>query len=104
MRASLADALVGLGVAVVDIPFDGGVNNRPGTRHGPRGIRNQSTMMRSMHHVTRLDPFAQRRIADIGDVRFSSIYNLEQISNDIAAYYSSIRRAGVIPLSAGGDH
>ena len=93
MRAPLAESLEELDIALVGIPFDGGVSNRPGARHGPREIRNQSSMMRS-----------QARIADIGDVRFSSIYDLKQVSDDIAAYYSAIRRAGVIPLSAGGDH
>jgi guanidinopropionase len=104
LRAPLADTLEALDIALVGIPFDGGVSNRPGTRHGPREIRNQSSMMRSAHHITGLDPFAQARIADIGDVRFSSIYDLEKVSDDIAAYYAAIRKAGVIPLSAGGDH
>ena len=104
MRAPLADSLEELDIALVGIPFDGGVTNRAGTRHGPREIRNQSSMSRSLHHITRLDPFAQARIADIGDVRFSSIYDLEQTCIEITAYYSAIRRAGVIPLSAGGDH
>ncbi|KPQ21467.1 MULTISPECIES: agmatinase [unclassified Halomonas] len=104
LRAPLADTLEALDIALVGIPFDGGVSNRPGTRHGPREIRNQSSMMRSAHHITGLDPFAQARIADIGDVRFSSIYDLEKVSDDIAAYYAAIRNAGVIPLSAGGDH
>ncbi|OBA00490.1 agmatinase [Halomonas sp. G11] len=104
LRAPLADSLEALDIALVGIPFDGGVSNRPGTRHGPREIRNQSSMMRSAHHITGLDPFAQARIADIGDVRFSSIYDLEKVSDDIATYYAAIRKAGVIPLSAGGDH
>jgi len=104
LRAPLADTLEALDIALVGIPFDGGVSNRPGTRHGPREIRNQSSMMRSAHHITGLDPFTQARIADIGDVRFSSIYDLEKVSDDIAAYYAAIRNAGVIPLSAGGDH
>jgi len=86
LRAPLAESLDELDIALVGIPFDGGVSNRPGARHGPREIRNQSSMMRSLHHITRLDPFAQARIADIGDVRFSSIYDLEQVSNNIAAY------------------
>ncbi|PAU76808.1 agmatinase [Halomonas salipaludis] len=73
-------------------------------RLGPREIRNQSSLMRSIHHVTRQDPFAQARIADIGDVRFSSLYDLERVSDDIAAHYRAIHQAGLLPLSAGGDH
>ena len=46
MRAPLAESLEELDIALVGIPFDGGVSNRPGARHGPREIRNQSSMMR----------------------------------------------------------
>jgi guanidinopropionase len=60
--------------------------------------------MRGLHHVTRLDPLAQRHIADIGNVRFSFIYHFEQVSNDIATCYGAVHQANVIPLSAGGDH
>jgi arginase family enzyme len=42
-------ALKGLEIALVRIHFDGGVSNRPGTHHGPRKIRNQSTIMRGLH-------------------------------------------------------
>ncbi|WP_224750213.1 agmatinase [Halomonas sp. ML-15] len=104
LRAPLAERLDALDIALVGIPFDGGVSNRPGARLGPREIRNQSSLMRSIHHVTRQDPFAQARIADIGDVRFSSIYDLGRVSDDIATHYRAIHQAGVIPLSAGGDH
>ncbi|APX94905.1 agmatinase [Halomonas sp. 1513] len=104
LRAPLAERLDDLDIALVGIPFDGGVSNRPGARLGPREMRNQSSLMRSIHHVTRQDPFDQARIADIGDVRFSSIYDLERVSDDIAAHYRAIHQAGVLPLSAGGDH
>jgi guanidinopropionase len=97
-------ALKGLEIALVRIHFDGGVSNRPGTHHGPRKIRNQSTIMCGLHHLTRLDPFAQRHIADIGNVRFSFLYHFEQVSNDIAACYSVVHQASLIPLSAGDDY
>ncbi|OYW58053.1 MAG: agmatinase, partial [Bosea sp. 12-68-7] len=29
-------------IALLGVPFDGGVTNRAGTRHGPRELRNQS--------------------------------------------------------------
>lgn len=104
MRAPLAEGIEALDIALVGIPFDGGVSNRPGARHGPREIRNMSSLMRTIHHVTRLNPFELCRIADIGDVRFSSIYDLGRVSQDISAFFRELKHAGVIPLSAGGDH
>src|SRR5579863_9950643 len=43
-----------LDIAVVGVPWDGGTTNRPGARHGPREIRNTSTLMRRIHHVSRV--------------------------------------------------
>ena len=35
-----------LDVAVVGVPFDIGTSNRPGARFGPRGIRDESVLIR----------------------------------------------------------
>ncbi|MEO1650446.1 MAG: arginase family protein, partial [Pseudomonadota bacterium] len=42
MRAPLVSSLSDVDIALVGVPFDGGVTNRPGARHGPREVRNQS--------------------------------------------------------------
>src|SRR5256885_4305054 len=39
-----------LDIAIVGVPWDGGTTNRPGARHGPREIRNMSTLMRRARH------------------------------------------------------
>jgi arginase family enzyme len=36
-------------IGLVGVPFDGGVTNRPGARHGPRDIRNQSSLIRKIN-------------------------------------------------------
>src|SRR4051812_49899465 len=41
-----------LDIALVGVPWDGGTTNRPGARHGPREIRNMSTLMRRGDHVS----------------------------------------------------
>ncbi len=104
LRAPLARSLDEVDIGLVGIPFDGGVTHRPGARHGPREIRNMSTMMRSYHHVTRFNPFDACRIADVGDVRFENIYNLDEAIGDIERFYRHLAEAGVTPLAAGGDH
>ena len=104
LRAPLARSLDEVDIALVGIPFDGGVTHRPGARHGPREIRNMSTMMRSYHHVTRFNPFDACCIADVGDVRFENIYNLDEAIGDIERFYRHLAEAGVTPLAAGGDH
>jgi guanidinopropionase len=104
MRAPLATSLEGLDIALIGLPFDGGVTHRAGARHGPREIRNASTMMRNIHHATRQNPYAQCRVADVGDVRLSDVYHLDRAIAEIEAFYRLVREANVIPLTAGGDH
>jgi guanidinopropionase len=104
MRAPLAESLADVDIGLIGVPTDLGVTNRPGARHGPREIRNQSSFMRAFNLGMRLNPYDLCRIADLGDVRFSSRYDLPSQVNDITAYYQKVKSAGVIPVSAGGDH
>ena len=66
-------------VALLGVPFDGGVSNRPGARHGPRAVRDQSSLVRGIHHLTRVNPFDLAKVADVGDVPFSSLTDLPQV-------------------------
>lgn len=93
-----------LDIALVGIPFDQAVTNRSGTRMGPREIRNQSRLVGAYNHHTQMSPCTNFRIADIGDVPFSSVYDLEATARDIGNFYHNIATAGVIPITAGGDH
>jgi guanidinopropionase len=90
-------------IAILGIPFDGAVTNRAGARHGPREMRNQSSMMRRVHHVTGISPYDQARVADCGDVPVNPIDLMETLDL-VAGFYEGVRRAGSVPLSAGGDH
>lgn len=104
MRTPVAENLADIDIALIGVPFDGGVTNRPGARHGPREIRNMSSLTRGIHHVTRVNPFELCRVADAGDVPFDEVFNLDKAVNEIEAFYRHIHEAGVIPLTAGGDH
>jgi guanidinopropionase len=90
-------------IALVGVPFDGGTTNRTGARHGPREVRNQSSLVRKVHHVTRNSPFDVARVADCGDVPINPL-DLEQTLESVEHYYRDVRKAGAIPLSVGGDH
>jgi guanidinopropionase len=91
-------------IALVGVPYDGGVTNRAGARHGPREIRNSSSLMRTIHHVTRFRPFDACCVADMGDVRFNSMYDSKAVVEDIESFFTCLADAGVVPLAAGGDH
>ena len=102
MRAPLAESIEGLDIALIGVPTDLGVTNRAGARHGPREIRNASSLMRTRNLAMGINPYELCRIADVGDVRFTSQFDLECQVNDIEAYFSKVRDAGVLPVTAGG--
>ncbi len=97
------ESLEGLDVALIGVPMDLGVTNRPGARFGPRAVR---TMERvgPYNHALDVVPNAVLNIADVGDVPFQTRFNLEKSINDIEEYYKTVKAAGVMPLSVGGDH
>ena len=104
MRAPYQEELSGVDIGLIGIPFDGGVTNRPGARHGPREIRNQSSLMRKVHQATGLAPFDLCRVADLGDAWVEKPFELEGALNEIAGFYEKVHAAGIVPISAGGDH
>ncbi len=104
MRAPLARTLVDVDIGLIGVPTDLGVTNRPGARHGPREIRNSSSLMRGFNLALGVNPYELCRVADLGDVRLSHRYDLEKQVEEIAAFYRLVHAAGVRPVSAGGDH
>lgn len=92
-----------LQVALLGIPMDLGVTNRPGSRFGPRALR-AIERIGPYNHVLDCAPVFELRVADIGDVPFASRYRLEQCHDNIEDYLGKIVGAGVLPLSVGGDH
>lgn len=104
MRTPLAGDLSQLDIALVGVPYDGATEARPGTRHGPRQIRDLSSMMRAIHPLTRIDPYQLCNIADAGDVPLSHALDIPSSMAEIEAFYAKLRAADVVPVSAGGDH
>lgn len=92
-----------LQVALLGMPMDLGVTNRPGSRFGPRAMR-AIERIGPYNHVLDCAPTFDLRVADIGDVPFVSRYRLEQSHVDIEQAVARIVEAGIIPLSVGGDH
>jgi guanidinopropionase len=103
MRLPMRADATGLDIALLGIPFDGGTTNRPGTRHGPRQMREMSAMLRRVHPVTRTEPYRLCRIADVGDVNANPM-DLMGALEAIEARVAELRAGGAWTLSAGGDH
>jgi guanidinopropionase len=98
-----AEGPSGLDVALVGVPMDLGVSNRPGARFGPRAVRGIERIG-PYHPTFKAVPMAGVRAADVGDVPFRSRFSLDQSLEDIERYYTALYTQGVRPLSVGGDH
>ena len=95
----LKDVQVGL----IGTPWDSGTTNRPGPRHGPRQLRDMSTMIRAQNGATGVRPFEMVNCADLGDVGPNPA-DLHDSMDRITQFYDQVVAAGVIPLTGGGDH
>jgi guanidinopropionase len=91
-------------IGVCGVPYDGGVTNRPGPRHGPREVRNQSSLMRRINQATGASPFEAARVADIGDAWVAKPYELEGAHREIQDFFDRAHAAGIRTLACGGDH
>jgi guanidinobutyrase len=103
MRLPSQPTAEGLDVCFVGIPMDIGTSNRPGTRLGPRQIRDESRMLRPYNMATGAAPFDHLQVADIGDVPINT-FDLKKSVNIIAEHYRGILAHNSIPLTLGGDH
>ncbi len=103
MRLPIFEDPAQVDIALLGVPWDGGTTNRAGARHGPREVRNQSSLMRKVHHVSRIAPYDLVRVGDIGDAPVNPIDLLDSLKR-IEGFYRRIHAAGAIPLSVGGDH
>ncbi len=93
----------GLDVAITGVPFDLAASNRVGTRFGPRAVRTIERVG-PYNHVLECTPIHDLAVADVGDVPFSSRYDVAASHREIEAWTRAIVDAGVRPLSVGGDH
>ena len=92
-----------LDYCVCGIPWDGGTTNRPGARHGPREIRNASSLVRTYHPSSLKSPYDKFQIADIGDCPINPV-DLQDSLIKVTNFYNKIVESKTIPLSIGGDH
>lgn len=90
-------------IGIIGVPWDAGTTNRPGPRHGPRQLRDLSTMIRTVNPVNDIKPFDLVNCADLGDVAPNPVDLMDSLSR-IEKFYQNLRRKNIIPMTAGGDH
>jgi guanidinopropionase len=92
-----------LDIGIVGIPWDSGTTNRPGPRHGPRQMRDTSSMVRKMHQTFHFVPYDIANVADLGDCPVNPA-NVDDGLRRVGDYYKKLVAKNIRPLTAGGDH
>lgn len=88
--------------ALVGVPFDGAVTNRPGARFGPQEIRRASLMLcDGLHPVFGVSPL--EALGDAGDLRLPNASALAQVREAIQAQVAALM-ARHHCVFLGGDH
>ena len=104
MRRKYTKDLTGVDLAVTGVAFDQAVTNRPGTRFGPRAVREASTLQTfDRPYGWDLDPFSTHTIIDYGDLAFDYAHT-PSFPSLLKSHIKGILDANVASLSIGGDH
>ena len=90
-------------IGLIGVPWDGGTTNRPGPRHGPRQLRDLSTMVRNINQATGINPWTTARCADLGDAPVNPA-DVQDALKRITGFYEKVHALGIVPMTAGGDH
>mgnify|MGYP001828259639 CR=1 FL=1 len=104
LRRRYTKDLTGVDIAVTGVPFDQAVTNRPGTRLGPRAIREASTLQAfDAPYGWPFDALSKMAITDYGDLAFEYA-NIPNFPAALKAHIAGILAADVASVVLGGDH
>lgn len=104
LRRKYSKDLRGVDLAITGVPFDQAVTNRPGTRLGPRAIREASALQApDAPYGWGFDPLSDFAIADYGDMAFDYA-RVADVPAAIEAHVGGVLDQGAGCITLGGDH
>ncbi|SMX28634.1 Agmatinase [Pelagimonas phthalicica] len=104
LRRRYSKDLAGVDMAVTGLPFDQAVTNRPGTRLGPRAIREASLLQPcDAPYGWGFDVLSEFAIADYGDMAFDYA-RPDLVPGLIQSHVAGILGQGAACIALGGDH
>ncbi|MEQ9693906.1 agmatinase [Shimia sp. SDUM112013] len=104
LRRRYSKDLSGVDIAVTGVPFDQAVTNRPGTRLGPRAIREASALQSpDAPYGWDYNVMEAFNIVDYGDLAFDYA-RVQDFPAALTEHIRGILSAGAASLVLGGDH
>ena len=93
--------LEGVDAAIAGMPSDTG--GTPGSRFGPRAMRDASASLRPANAHHRISPFRHLHAIDYGDLAVVP-GSIRRTLDALEAELGPLYEAGVVPVGLGGDH
>ncbi|MDQ7080499.1 MAG: agmatinase [Paracoccaceae bacterium] len=104
LRRRYSKDLTGVDLTVTGIPFDCATTNRPGTRFGPRAIREASALqVYDPPYGWGVNPMTDIAMTDYGDLAFD-YGKVADLPARIEEHVRGILDSGAAVLTLGGDH
>jgi len=103
LKAPLAAEVEHPSVGIVGVPYDGGTIRTPGSRFGPRAIRDYCWRLNEYNAELGVNPYTCHNIVDCGDIILSPL-SLEDSHQSIRCAITDLIEQGMVPISVGGDH
>lgn len=104
LRRRYSKELSGVDLVVTGVPFDQAVTNRPGTRLGPRAIREASALQSpDAPYGWGYNPMETLDIVDYGDVAFDYA-KVADFPQALQQHIAGILKQGAACVTLGGDH
>ena len=104
LRRRYSKDLTGVDLAITGIPFDQAVTHRPGTRFGPRAVREASALQPfDPPYGWPFSPLEEFDIVDYGDLAFDYAMT-STFPAALTDHISAILKAGPGTVALGGDH
>ena len=104
LRRKYSKDLIGVDLAITGVPFDQAVTHRPGTRFGPRAIREASSLQAyDAPYGWGFNAVEDFAIADYGDLAFDYA-KISDFPDTLTAHIAGILAQGPGTITLGGDH
>lgn len=102
-RLPRLDEVSSADIVIAGVPFDSGVSYRPGARFGPEHVRASSKLLRPYNPAAAIAPFAERQVADAGDIAVNP-FDISEAIDRVEAGARRLTGDGARLLTLGGDH
>ncbi len=104
LRRRYSRDLAGVDLAITGVPFDQAVTHRPGSRFGPRAIREAATLQAGdPPYGWGFSPLEEFAIVDYGDLAFDYA-RVADFPATLTAHIARILAEGPGTVTLGGDH